>query len=292
MKLQLLYRGPLSSCNYGCQYCPFAKHKESRAELLKDRRALERFVRWIGERPASDQFSVLFTPWGEALIRPWYQEAIITLTNLPQVQKVAIQTNLSCGLGWVEQCSKPHLALWATFHPEWVQRKAFVAKCLELDQRGVRFSVGVVGFPRFRAEIDALRQALPSHVYLWINAVKPELPTMSEEELAFFATIDPLFRYNTHHYDSYGLPCGAGFTVVSVAGDGTVRRCHFIPEAIGNLYDPEFKQCLRARPCSSQHCHCHIGYVHLASLKLNEIFGPGILERIPYHLSPYDQLLG
>ena len=42
MKLSILYRGPLSSCNYACDYCPFAKRKESYAQLEVDRRALER----------------------------------------------------------------------------------------------------------------------------------------------------------------------------------------------------------------------------------------------------------
>jgi hypothetical protein len=43
-------RGPLSSCNYGCAYCPFAKHRETAAELAEDRRAVERFVAWVAER--------------------------------------------------------------------------------------------------------------------------------------------------------------------------------------------------------------------------------------------------
>ena len=29
VRYNILYRGPLSSCNYGCEYCPFAKHAES-----------------------------------------------------------------------------------------------------------------------------------------------------------------------------------------------------------------------------------------------------------------------
>jgi hypothetical protein len=40
MKLSILYRGPLSSCNYGCDYCPFAKRVETSAEREADRRAL------------------------------------------------------------------------------------------------------------------------------------------------------------------------------------------------------------------------------------------------------------
>lgn len=52
--LTVLYRGPLSSCNYGCAYCPFAKHHESDAEHAVDAAALERFLGWA-ERWPSDR---------------------------------------------------------------------------------------------------------------------------------------------------------------------------------------------------------------------------------------------
>lgn len=290
MNLKILYRGSLSSCNYGCVYCPFAKRKESREELAKDAHDLQRFVEWVAARKSSDRISVFFTPWGEALIRPAYQQALIRLTNLPHVEKATIQTNLSCGLEWVEECNKERLALWCTFHPEWVARDKFVAKALELDQRGVRFSVGVVGFPRFKEEMAALRQELPAHIYMWINAVKRELPNMSADDLNFFESIDPLFPYNTHHYPTYGRACHAGSTVISVSGDGTVRRCHFIKQPIGNLYDANFEQLLYPRPCTNLTCHCHIGYVHFEELQMDKIFGQGILERIPYNMPPYDRI--
>ncbi len=80
MRLSILYRGPLSSCNYGCEYCPFAKLAETAAEHEGDRRALERFLSWVEDR-MSDQISILFTPWGEALIRRRYQQALVRLTS-------------------------------------------------------------------------------------------------------------------------------------------------------------------------------------------------------------------
>lgn len=43
MKLSILYRGPLSSCNYGCDYCLFAKHHESDQENYYDDEALHFF---------------------------------------------------------------------------------------------------------------------------------------------------------------------------------------------------------------------------------------------------------
>src|SRR6266849_6054884 len=67
MIYRVLYRGPLSSCNYACGYCPFAKRAETHAELEDDRRALDAFLKWIAEQ-RHRRFGILFTPWGEALV--------------------------------------------------------------------------------------------------------------------------------------------------------------------------------------------------------------------------------
>lgn len=107
------------SCNYGCEYSPFAKRQQSAAELAKNEREVNRFTDWIAGKQEV-HFSIFFTPWGEALIYPWYQQALVKLANLPNVNKVAIQTNLSCKLDWVEECDRSKLGLWATFPPEWV----------------------------------------------------------------------------------------------------------------------------------------------------------------------------
>jgi sulfatase maturation enzyme AslB (radical SAM superfamily) len=280
MNLSILYRGSLISCNYGCEYCPFAKKQQSAQELAKDKQELNKFIDWIANNRQYN-FSILFTPWGEALIHSWYQQALVKLTNLPNVNKAAIQTNLSCKLDWVEECNKDKLALWATFHPEWVSRDRYLSQCLELHRRNVRFSAGVVGFPQFKEQIIALRQELPDDVYLWINAVKKELPNMNDADIEFFAAIDPLFPINTHHYPSRDRSCKTGKSVISVDGDGNIRRCHFIKQIIGNIYDANWDSVLCDRLCTNDTCHCHIGYVHLDYLELDRVFGGGILERIP-----------
>jgi MoaA/NifB/PqqE/SkfB family radical SAM enzyme len=280
MNLSILYRGPLSSCNYACAYCPFAKHAESAEELAIDRRALERFVDWVAGHP-EHRIGVLFTPWGEALIRRWYQDALVRLTGLAHVERAAIQTNLSCPLGWVEACDKSRLALWTTFHPTEVDRVRFLAHCRELDRRGVRFGVGAVGLKEHMEEIEALRRDLPAHIYLWINAYKDQPEYYREDEVQRFEVIDPLFRVNTVRHASRGKSCRAGRSVISVAGDGTIRRCHFIKTPLGNLYEPGWERALAPRPCTNATCGCHIGYVHLDELGLYEVFGTGVLERIP-----------
>ncbi len=280
MNLSILYRGPLSSCNYACPYCPFAKHAETRAEHDADARALARFLDWVEQRDG-DRISVFFTPWGEALIRKRYQQALVQLTNLPHVEKAAIQTNLSCRLDWIDRCDTRRLGLWATFHPGEVSQDRFLARCRELDRRGVRFSVGVVGLKEHAEEIEALRRELPPHIYLWINAYKRVPDYYTPVEIEQLTAIDPLFPINNQRHPSLGRACRCGTSVISVDGDGTIRRCHFIRTPIGNIYEPGFERLLEPRPCPNTTCGCHIGYVHMEDLALYDVFGQGVLERIP-----------
>ncbi|WP_165220156.1 STM4011 family radical SAM protein [Aquisphaera insulae] len=280
MSLSILYRGPLSSCNYACGYCPFAKRRESHAGLAADREALARFVGWVESR-AGDHFSVLFTPWGEALTRRWYRDAIVRLTNLAHIERAAIQTNLSGRLDWVARCDASKVAIWATYHPGEVTRSAFLDRCRQLTRLGIRHSVGVVGLKEHLGEIEALRRELPADVYLWVNAYKREPDYYPEDAIRFLEAIDPLFPVNNRRHPSLGRSCRTGHSVIAVDGAGTIRRCHFVPDEIGNIYEPGFESALLERPCPASTCSCHIGYVHLDHLGLAGVFGQGILERIP-----------
>ena len=139
----ILYRGPLSSCNYECDYCPFAKTQNTREELLDDKQRLTRFQHWVEDRP--EDIGILFTPWGEALVRRYYQKALCDLSHLKNVRRVAIQTNLSSNLRWVVDANRETLALWCTYHPSQISRAAFLDRLQVLREAQVRFSVGIVG---------------------------------------------------------------------------------------------------------------------------------------------------
>ncbi len=275
--LTILYRGPLASCDYDCAYCPFAKRRDSPEQLRADRAALERFVDWV--RAQRHGVSVLFTPWGEALVRSWYRRALVELSRLPHVGRAAIQTNLSHRINWTSDADLDRLALWTTYHPSQVPHERFVGRCRELVDRGVRFSAGVVGQPEHLSAAIRLRADLPADIYLWVNAAEGH--TYTDAEAAAWTAIDPLFDHSRTPHPSRGLPCRTGVTVVSVDGDGTVRRCHFVPTVLGNLYDDSFRAALRPRGCPLDRCDCHIGYVHLEPLGLHDTFAGGILERIP-----------
>lgn len=165
MDLTLLYRGPLASCDYDCPYCPFAKRRDSRGQLRADRARLERFADWA-DAQTTDRLSLLFTPWGEGLVRSWYRSTLTRLSHRPHIRRVAIQTNLSCRTDWLADADLDTLALWCTYHPGQTPYDRFLAKCRELDRLGVRFSVGVVGLPEHLDAARRLRADLPEKVYL------------------------------------------------------------------------------------------------------------------------------
>ena len=283
MDLTILYRGPLASCDYDCGYCPFAKRRDTPEQLRADRAALRRFATWVGAQ-TGDRISVLFTPWGEALTRSWYREALVELSHLPHVARVAVQTNLSCRLDWLEAADLDTLALWCTYHPDQVAFERFVGKHRGLVERGVRHSVGIVGQPEHLAAARRLRAALDPATYLWVNAAEGRAYT--DTEASQWAEIDPLFPVSRLPHASLGRACRTGESVISVDGEGRVRRCHFVSrsdpaEELGNLYDDSFRAALAPRTCPLRQCDCHIGYVHMPELGLYPIFGSGVLERIP-----------
>ena len=160
MNWRIYYRGSLSSCNYACGYCPFAKTRNTRQQLAVDRAQLERFVDWCKNQSTPTEcqpsLEILFTPWGEALIHRYYRQALIELSHLPNIAKVCIQTNLSAPVGPLSQAS-PKLTLWATYHPQEVARERFLAQCRRLIQADIGFTVGVVGLKQHFEEMAALR---------------------------------------------------------------------------------------------------------------------------------------
>jgi MoaA/NifB/PqqE/SkfB family radical SAM enzyme len=277
--LMVVWRGSLASCNYGCAYCPFAKTTDDRKALAADRAALERFEAWVASRPY--QVSIFMTPWGEALIRNYYRDAITRLSHLANVSTVAVQTNLSCSVNWLKSANLNKAALWTTYHPSETPRGPFVKKIHQLASIGARYSVGVVGLNEHVDEIELLRRELPDAAYLWVNAYKRVPDYYTTDELDRLIAIDPLFELNNRNYASLGRACHTGETAISVLADGTARRCHFLRTPIGNIFDDNFEDVLKPRVCTADSCRCHIGYSHLKDLNLRDVFGTGFVERRP-----------
>lgn len=276
--LRILYRGRLASCNYDCSYCPFAKRRDSRDALTKDAQDLARFVAWV--RDASEPLGILFTPWGEGLVRKHYIESLIELSHMKHVRRVAIQTNLSSNLRWLKRANADSLALWCTYHPSQVTRVTFLRRIKLLREHGIRFSVGIVGAREHFAEIEAVREQLQRNEYLWINALSPRAENYySSADIERLTSIDPHFPFNLSPPPSLGAACRAGDGTISVNGDGEVRPCHFVQKSLGNIYDGSFAAQRRRMTCPNSQCSCFIGYMHRTDLPVAGQFGDGVLER-------------
>lgn len=278
--LTLLYRGSLASCNYACSYCPFAKRQDTRATLARDAAEVARFVAWVGAQ--SRPMRVLFTPWGEALVRRYYREAMLALAARPHVSQVSVQTNLAGPLSWLADAPAGKVSLWCTYHPTQTTLARFVERTRRLDAMGVRHSVGVVARREHYDAIHELRAALPAGSTVWLNAYDRRGPGYYRaEELAWMEALDPWFRHNHAPAPSRGAACRAGSEAIAVDGAGEVQRCHFIPKRLGNLYEDGLDEMLVEERCSRVRCECFIGYVHRRDLDFYEQFGDGVLARIP-----------
>lgn len=258
-ELSLLYRGELSSCNYSCGYCPFAKQGDSAASMARDRRQVQRFVQWALGSPR--RLDILFTPWGEALVRKHYREALLELSHADSVVRVGIQTNLSLSPRWLREARVSRVKLWCTYHPAEVEFALFLRRIQVLLDLGVQFSVGMVAQLEHLQQIEAMRAALPPEVYLWLNAWDGRpADYYSTADVLRLSRIDPHFPFNLAPDLSLGARCRAGNTALSVNGEGQVRPCHFLSTDLGNLYDGSFESRLVVRPCSNMRCDCYIGY--------------------------------
>jgi len=277
--LGILWRGPLDSCNYGCAYCPFAKGEPRRAMLDADRAALARFVAWV-ETADAWALELLFTPYGEALIQPWYRDALVHLSRLAHVRRAAMQTNGSAPMDFLARADRARLALWISWHPTEIGRAAFAARIGALHEAGTPLSVGAVAVPAHVDEIEALRRDLPADVPMWLNAQKPGVRYDTAAQ-ARWSRIDPLFSLDARPHLTRGRLCSTGDQVISVDGRGAIRRCHFVDDVLGNLYTDDLATLLAPRPCPRRRCDCWIGYSHLPDLGLRDQHDEhGFLARI------------
>ncbi|WP_338845626.1 STM4011 family radical SAM protein [Massilia sp. W12] len=279
--LSLLYRGTLASCNYACSYCPFAKKRDSRAVLARDASEVARFVAWCGAQQR--RLRIFFTPWGEALVRRHYRQALQNLCAMPHVLQAGAQSNLAAPLAWLERmppAQRARLALWCTFHPEQVSAERFLARSARLQDLGVAHAVGMVALRENIEQIEAMRAALPQHIYLWLNAYDRRGPAYySAAMLARLQAIDPWFDYSHKPRPALGAACRAGSESLMLDGAGNLQRCHFIETGLGNLYQDDLQALLQESPCTRRRCDCYIGYAQRRDLPFVEDFGPGALMR-------------
>ena len=286
MKFTVLYRGPLRICNFHCDYCPFVSEfldSDNIPHIQQDKEYLKDFVKWIESQPLNDDdsISLFFAPAGEILIFEHYIQAIDRLKNLRGVDEIVIQTNCSFKLEIIEKFT-PKLKLWITFHPEKMELSEFIEKLTFFDEKGVQYSVGMVGTKEHLPIIQQLRQQLNPNVYLWVNAMKSSSHYYSEDDISQILEIDPYFRYELDSICMRGKLCNTGYSVFLI-DSGKIRRCILDKTILGTIEEHNLKDFTRPLPCMyNSECNCYISYSHNGQTAIDKNFSSGKLARIPY----------
>jgi len=272
---QWYYRGSLKSCNYSCNYCPFAKNKNcSKEELADDRKNLEFFVTSLLEKTGSDgtKCAVQIVPYGEALIHRYYWKALARLSNNNFIEAAGAQTNLSFDIDkMIEEYTRngglaSKLRLWCTFHPQMVTADRFLSQCRKLSGYGILYCAGAVGNPRDTSQIQYLRQHLPDNVYLFINKMDGLKRRYTEDEIKNFMEIDDYFWLELKHHKADISKC-TGSLFADAAGN--IKRCNICKPAKG-------VSCIR------KECSCYLSYCN-QSLPELVFFNPYPSFRIPHY---------
>lgn len=292
MKRQWYYRGSLKSCNYSCSYCPFSKKKGSVREKQEDKKALFRFVEEFNQRGKLGG-AVQIVPYGEALVLPYYWEALAKLSKNPNLDAVGAQSNFSFPVEQMlalyrEQGGDTRkLRLWGTFHPEMTSVEQFVKQCMLLLQAGILFCVGVVGVPENLELIRRLRKALPESVYLWINKMDGLGRNYTSKEIEDFLKIDEYFEMELFHHKADVSLCRDNRFVEA---DGTMHRCNICRQTVGNFYDDSNGEICYMdsaehdrewqQACTRKECSCFLAYCNRQEKELL-FFQPYPAFRIP-----------
>jgi MoaA/NifB/PqqE/SkfB family radical SAM enzyme len=296
MSLLVLFRTRLEWCNYTCGYCPWnATVQRVPAEAFREDEArLKRILDRVAELPDAVEFFI--TPKAEYLVLPYWREAVGRLLALPQVERVTVQTNLSFDVrAFLNQVDLSKLALWTTYHPTEVSEdelETLHAKWRLLQDRGVPFSVGIVGTHENLPHMQRLRQRLDPSVYLWVNAYQRRLNYYTPEQLVAIRSVDPYFDLNNQYFPSRGRPCTAGQRAVYLDDEGDLRRCFFVGDVIGNLFRDDWRRLDAPRSCPRDTCHCYVGHMHIVELDFRWIYGKYLAARIPraWHTESDDRL--
>ena len=282
VNLSILYRGPLASCNYDCPYCPFAKRRDPPEQLRADRAALERFAAWVAattDRPALGAVHPVGRGADPLLVPGRPRDALAPAAR--RTGSRSRPTSAARSTGWPTPTGRRR-PCGRTYHPGQVTPGP-VPRPLRRDwpTLGVRYSRRR-GRPARTPRRGARRCAppCPPAVYLWVNAAEGHRYTAAEE-----ATLDrrsTRFRLQRPPAPVARTgPAAPGESAISVAGDGTVRRCHFVrARSATSTTARGGPRCAPGR-ARSRVCDCHIGYVHLETLGLYDVFAGGVLERIP-----------
>lgn len=278
---QIYFRGSLRSCNYRCSYCSFGR-KTTVEDTQKDRQSLSHFYEKVSR--LAGPLKIMLIPYGEGLIHSYYQESMLQLALLPQIEAVSCQTNLSFSARAFMEKIRNHnvdtrkVKLWASFHPEMVEVDTFIEKIHYLYDSGINLCVGAVGAKNSKEILYVLRRKLNPRIYLFINAKQGKAEPLDKDDLSFFTSIDPLFPFDYKNAKADIRTCRGGKDTIYVNASEKAYPCPRNPLPMGVLIDES--PCSKPL-CRKERCDCYIAYSNQQNTPLGRMMGTGAFFRIP-----------
>lgn len=269
---RVYYRGMIDFCNYACSYCPFAKKRSGEEKIEKEKASLQQLYDRVRRM---QEVELMFTPYGEALVHEFYQEALIRFAKLPNVRAVGIQTNLSLDIEkFLLKIKTPNnkIKLWATYHIEYSNLDHFAESANQLSKH-LELSVGMVASGENLEEIEELRCRLSPDIYLWLNAMDKRKHSFSKEQIMRHCEIDPMFLYEFRQGREKSLhPFSRCCSYDHLYIDNGVcsSNCFFKKKHLISEHCNDHKR-----------CDCYLGYSNFPDTPVANFFGSGLTFRVP-----------
>jgi MoaA/NifB/PqqE/SkfB family radical SAM enzyme len=226
-------------CNYGCVYCSARKLAHSIEAAHKEEASAEKWNAALNNLPAA----TIDLTGGE----PFLHVGIYDIINqLDDKHQLGVTTNLS--LVDLDRLPEKKKISWTlSFHPsQSVNLEDFTEKALLLKQKYAAVTINYVACATQIERVAAYsehftRQNLRFHVdpdmFYYYNAEEKKL-------LSNYVQKDRIIDENS----ARPYPCRAGINHVHVMPDGTVFKCYYYTESLGNLFT-KYQLYARAQFC-------------------------------------------
>ena len=244
-------------CNLKCPYCTAEQVRDPLLDY-----PIEPTAKWIDAWNRIDGDVLIDISGGEPFLQPDFVDLIV---NLDSSKKVAITTNLTYDMTRFAQSVSPEkcVCVTASLHlTSGMNIEYFTGKLLLLKHRGFDVGVNFVAFPEQLWIIDRLRDwfsefGLRFHVDPYMpGPVYPYNPSGMEKRFLECRTGSDRDDYHSEAVKDYLCDAGTNYFVVSPNGQVSpcVGRLYSTDNAMGNIFDADFKLLGRPLVCRRKFC--------------------------------------
>lgn len=269
-------------CNYDCPYCPqsharFGRYGKHTAHAF-DNYPLETWLKAFSQHFQERRLSLVITGGEPMIDRENMAPLLQALTNMPTVECIRIDTNVSWNPKMLKEIDSSKIILMCTYHPSQVSEESFFNHLDQLLSLG--FKIGMVNFVmnqdnfhRYNAiKLQMSKRGVPLHPNpLWnskgqysendLSVLKEGLPEMD-------------YLYRTQTLSTHGEKCLFPSLAYEMDPVGHIRfGCHSY--VAGSFFDHHLPPTFAGPvPCPAKFCTCLDKYSFLKGINRNTSLNP------------------